>query len=80
METNQHVNVLQEDKASKAYTMASIALVISLIALGLSGWMVYETKFAEEAKPKTMDQKVDKFFEKQDQEFDKMFDEKEESK
>ena len=78
--TNQQVNVMHDDKASKAHTMASIALGLSVIALGLSGWMVYSMKYAEENKPKTMEEKVDKFFEKQDQEFDKVFDDKEEAK
>jgi hypothetical protein len=79
VETNQHVIVHQDDKASKAQGIAYVALVISLIAIGLSGWMLYTTKYAEDNTPKTMDQKVDQFFEKQDQEFDKIFDEKEES-
>lgn len=77
METNQHVTVHQEDKASKTHTIAVSSLVISLIALGLSGWMFYSANYSEVNKPKTMEQKIDTFFEKQDQEFDKMFDEKE---
>jgi hypothetical protein len=78
METNQQSTDL-EGKISKTNTVASIALVISLIALGLSGWMLYTSKYIEDNKPQNMEKKVDKFFESQDKEFDKMFDEKEKS-
>ncbi len=78
METNQQSTDL-EGKISKTNTLASISFVISLIALGLSGWMLYTSKYIEDNKPQNMEKKVDKFFENQDKEFDKMFDEKEKS-
>lgn len=68
----------EKDKSAKALTIASIALVISIISMSLSGWIVYEVKHVEETQPKNMDEKIDTFFEKQDQELDKVFDDTEE--
>lgn len=80
MDTNQQSTEYRlEEKVSKANSIAFIALGISLIALGLSGWMFYTSKHMEDNKSQNMEKKVDKFFESQDKEFEKMFDEKEES-
>jgi uncharacterized protein HemX len=76
MNENTTVITDEKDKSANALTVASIALVISIISIGLSGWIVYEAKHAEEAQPKNMDEKIDTFFEKQNQELDKVFDDK----
>lgn len=76
METNQTLQS-NSDKASQALSIAYTALVIALIALSLAGWMVYTFKFSEPKQPKSMEQKVDKFFDQQDKEMDKIFDQKE---
>lgn len=78
MESNTQTVTYQEQKGDKALNIAYVSLVVSLIALGLSGYMLYKMQSSEGTEPKTMEKKIDKFFEKQDQELDKMFDEKEE--
>lgn len=78
METNQPIIVYKENTSIKALNIAYLALVIALVALCLSGWMLYSNKYSEKNIPQNMEQKVDKFFEKQDQELDKIFNDKEE--
>lgn len=77
MNENHMITPEKKHNSSKALTVASIALVISIISVGLSGWIAYEAKHVEEIQPKNMDEKIDRFFEKQDQELDKVFDDSE---
>jgi hypothetical protein len=58
------------NESNKSLNIAYTALFISLVSLGIGGWLLYQ----EVNKPKTTGEKVDTFFQQQDQEFDKMFD------
>lgn len=57
------------NESNKSLNIAYTALFISLVSLGIGGWLLYQ----EVNKPKTTGEKVDTFFQQQDQEFDKMF-------
>jgi cytochrome b561 len=78
METNQSVTGNQENTSDKSLKITYIALVISFIAIGISGWTLYTIKCLEIKEPNTMDKKIDTFFEKQDQELDKVLNESKE--
>lgn len=62
----------QSSDFNKAMNIAYIALFMSILSFGFSGWMLYK----EFNKPKTTNENVDAFFQQQDQEFDKMFSER----
>lgn len=74
MEKNQPITGYQENTSDKSLKMAYIALIISFIAIGISGWTLYTMKCLEIKEPNSMDKKIDNFFEKQDQVLDRVLD------